>query len=106
MFGLTQTQRDCLLVIQELTDKGAGISPTFAEIQREMGASSRASVHRLIDCLQQRGYVQRERSHARSLTILKRVLPLDEDVIVGTFDGSPELVAELLAAERRFGKAA
>lgn len=100
--GLTPRQRDCLLIIQELTDKAGGVSPSYSEIQAELGLASKSRVFDLIKALAMRGYVRFLVGHARSITILQRVLPSEEPVFTGRFR-DPDLAAEWAEAERRFG---
>jgi SOS-response transcriptional repressor LexA len=92
--GLTREMRWCLLVIQELTDCAGGICPSYAEIQRELCASSRACVFRLVSCLEQRGYLARLPGRSRSLAILSRIEMPEEVEFVGAFEDAA-LAAQL-----------
>jgi SOS-response transcriptional repressor LexA len=90
--GLTRGQRDCMRVIQELTDGACGISPSYVEIAHELGLSSRSLIVRLVDCLEERGYLRRAPNQARSLTVLQRVPMAEDDEIINLFD-NPDLAA-------------
>lgn len=54
---MTPQQNACLVAIRDLTVDG--ISPTFEEIGRRIGLASKSGVSRLIDALQEQGYVRR-----------------------------------------------
>lgn len=88
-FGLTPVQRDCLLVIQELTEL-AGTSPTLAEIAHEMSLASRGRVQTLIRALKDRGRVDWLPSRSRSIIVLQPIPMPGEPEIAGFFD-APEI---------------
>lgn len=69
---LTPRQMNCMRVIQDLTDAGAGISPTLDEIASKIG-TTKGNVHRLLSLLAERGHIERVTSRARSITILHRL---------------------------------
>lgn len=92
-FGPTPTQRDCLLVVQELTALD-GVAPTLDEIQRELGHPNRSNVHWLLCRLKERGWVDWVPAKARSIVVLRSVPMPDEPVIVGLFS-APELAARI-----------
>lgn len=92
--GLTRGMRFCLLIIQELIDASGGVSPSYAEIQRELCVSSKETVFRLIGCLIERGYLTRIRGRHRSLAVLRRVEMPEEPEFVGFF-ADPALAAQL-----------
>ncbi|MBF6560512.1 MAG: hypothetical protein IVW56_09495 [Candidatus Binataceae bacterium] len=78
VYGFTRgTMRDCLMVIEELTAAN-GISPSFAEIRRELDLASMSQVARLIAALEFRGHLARRPGRARTLTVL-RSIPLPEE---------------------------
>lgn len=70
MAGLTHKMRECLRVIDDLTDDG--VPPTLDEIKEAMGLPSKSSVHRLVAKLTERGYVRSLPYRARSLEIVRR----------------------------------
>lgn len=55
---LSPKMKHCLDVIVRF-QRDKGISPTYREIQREMGLNSPSQIVRLVDCLVERGYVRR-----------------------------------------------
>lgn len=85
VYGLTQTMRYMLLVIQELTAPD-GRAPSFDELRREMCLSSNGRVSTIIDALVDRGYVARLPGRARSLVVL-RSIPMPEEPEIDGFFG-------------------
>lgn len=95
-FGLTRAQRDCLLVIQELTGRD-GVAPSLGEINHELGYASRANIHRLLTLLRERGFIDWLRYRSRSI-VVRRPIPMPADPeIVGTFE-APELARQAVSA--------
>lgn len=70
--SLTLCQRQAMQIIQELFD-ATGIAPSYKELARELGVTSRGSVHRLILALEERGYITRLPHRARTIAIRRRV---------------------------------
>ncbi len=66
--GLTRTQRDMMLVIQELIGLD-GHAPSYCEIAHEMSLSNVGGVGRIVDILVERGYLDRRPRCARSLIV-------------------------------------
>lgn len=89
-YGLTPAQRDCLLVIQELTDQGQ--SPSLEEIKAELCLSNRGAAHRILLGLRERGWIEWEPKRPRTIVLYRRIPFPEEPEIVGTFDW-PELIA-------------
>lgn len=83
--GLTPLMRDCLLVIDELSEAN-GFSPSFREIGRELGLSL-SEVARVIASLEVRGHLARRPGHARTLTVLRSIPRPDEPEIELTASG-------------------
>jgi SOS-response transcriptional repressor LexA len=77
--GLTRTQRDVLLVIQELIDLD-GRPPSYAEIQHELGLASKGPVAGCVARLVERGWLEKADHHRRSI-VIKRRLPLPEEFV-------------------------
>lgn len=86
-YGLTRTQRDTLLIVQELAAIG-GVAPTLSEIQHELGTSSRGSIHRILSLLRERGYIDWLPFRRRSIVVLRPIPFPEEPEIVGFFDGA------------------
>ncbi|WP_417461723.1 transcriptional repressor LexA [Kordiimonas sp.] len=67
---LTAKQQQLLLFIQKrLSDNG--VSPSFDEMKDALGLKSKSGVHRLINALEERGFIRRMANRARALEILK-----------------------------------
>lgn len=69
MMGLTQRQTECLNFIRNTVAAG-GKAPTFNEIKTAMGLQSKAGVHRLISCLEDRGYIRRLPGRSRAIAVV------------------------------------
>lgn len=76
-YGLTRTQRETLLVIQELSELGS-VAPTLEEIAHELCMSSRGRAHAILRALRDRGYVSWLPHRARSITVLLSIPPPNE----------------------------
>lgn len=72
VFGLTPLMRDCMRVIQELSDRD-GAMPTYDRISRELGFANLSRAFTLCGNLAERGYLRRLRGRPRSLAIVRRV---------------------------------
>jgi len=67
---LTAKQHQLLLFINDrLTN--TGVSPSFDEMKDALGLKSKSGVHRLINALEERGFIRRMANRARALEILK-----------------------------------
>lgn len=67
---LTSKQHQLLLFINNrLTD--SGVSPSFDEMKDALGLKSKSGVHRLINALEERGFIRRMANRARALEVLK-----------------------------------
>lgn len=80
---LTAKQHELLRFIQLRLDEG-GISPSFEEMKEALGLKSKSGIHRLINALEERGFLRRLPNRARALEVLK--LP----------DGSPAVQREAM----------
>jgi len=67
---LTQKQRDLLLFINEYTQK-TGLSPSFEEMKHGLDLKSKSGIHRLINALVERGFLERLPNKARALEVKK-----------------------------------
>lgn len=79
---LTAKQHELLRFIQLRLDDG-GISPSFEEMKEALGLKSKSGIHRLINALEERGFLRRLPNRARALEVLK--LP----------DGSPAMLRDM-----------
>jgi repressor LexA len=85
-----------MLIIQEWIER-FGISPSYEELAAEIDVRSKGNIVRLVDALEQRGYLRRGPGRARTLTVLVPVRRPEEPEFVGLYD-APAMV-ELLAGD-------
>ena len=67
---LTRKQHDLLVFIQGRLAVD-GVSPSFEEMKEALELRSKSGVHRLINALEERGFIRRLPNRARALEILK-----------------------------------
>jgi repressor LexA len=67
---LTKQQYDLLVYINNYTGE-KGISPSFDEMKAALALTSKSGVHRLINCLVERGFLKRIEGKARALEVIK-----------------------------------
>lgn len=68
--GLTNRQAQLLTFIRDYIAGHNGVSPSFSEMRTAIGVSSTENIHRLIGCLEERGYVRRIPHRARAIEII------------------------------------
>ena len=69
--SLTRKQHDLLTFIKSYVRQNNGVAPSFEEMQRALGLSSKSGAHRLMDALEERGHVKRSRYRCRSLELVE-----------------------------------
>ena len=67
---LTKKQRELLLFIHDRMTSG-DIAPSFEEMKEALGLKSKSGIHRLINALVERGYIERMPHRARALEVRK-----------------------------------
>jgi repressor LexA len=67
---LTPKQQELLSFIQTRLDEG-GVSPSFEEMKDALDLRSKSGIHRLINALEERGFIRRLPNRARALEVLK-----------------------------------
>lgn len=65
---LTKKQRDLLVFINDYTQK-TGLSPSFEEMKDGLDLKSKSGIHRLINALVERGFLERLPNKARALEV-------------------------------------
>lgn len=95
---LTAKQHQLLQFIHRRLQE-TGVSPSFDEMKDALGLKSKSGVHRLINALEERGFIKRMANRARALEILK----LPEGIEGGSGDGSG---GQVVTADFGGGKAA
>ncbi len=73
---LTKKQHTLLMLIHDKL-KEDGVAPSFEEMKVALELKSKSGIHRLINALEERGFLRRLPNRARALEIIK--LPEDED---------------------------
>lgn len=69
--GLTERQRECLLFIIDTVDE-SGVAPSYDEIMWGLGLRSKSGIHRLVDALEERGFIRRIPARRRAIEVLRR----------------------------------
>ncbi len=67
---LTRKQKDLLVFIHERMQQG-DVAPSFEEMKEALGLKSKSGIHRLINALVERGYLERLPHRARALEVKK-----------------------------------
>ncbi|MET0249111.1 MAG: transcriptional repressor LexA [Sphingobium sp.] len=67
---LTPKQQELLNFIQNRLEEG-GVSPSFEEMKDALDLRSKSGIHRLINALEERGFIRRLPNRARALEVLK-----------------------------------
>ena len=78
---LTKKQRDLLVFINDYTQE-TGLSPSFEEMKEGLNLKSKSGIHRLINALVERGFLERLPNKARALEVKK--MPENTVVSFGT----------------------
>lgn len=68
---LTVRQRDLLLFIDR-TYRETGVIPSFDEMKDALGCKSKSDIFRLVEGLEERGYIRRLPKRARAIEITPR----------------------------------
>ena len=68
---LTKKQRDLLLYINDYIGQNDGSSPSFEEMKDALNLKSKSGIHRLIEALEERGFISRRANKARALEVVK-----------------------------------
>ena len=76
---LTKKQHSLLLLIHDQL-KENGIAPSFEEMKVALELKSKSGIHRLINALEERGFIRRLANRARAIEIIK--MPDDDDKVV------------------------
>ncbi len=93
---LTAKQHQLLLFISDKLAE-TGVSPSFDEMKDALGLKSKSGVHRLINALEERGFIRRMANRARALEILKMPEGQQEtpsNVVAGNFGKAPPAPSE------------
>ena len=69
---LTEQQAKCLHFIEDYIHAHGGISPSLYEMMEPLEVASKASVHRVLTELEQRGFIRRHPKRPRSIEVVDR----------------------------------
>jgi repressor LexA len=93
---LTRKQRDLLIFVNDYI-QNSGLSPSFEEMKLGLNLKSKSGIHRLINALVERGFLERLPNKARALEVKKlpeNVPPLSANsrsrVVSGNFKPQPD----------------
>ncbi|MDG1707537.1 MAG: transcriptional repressor LexA [Emcibacteraceae bacterium] len=75
---LTKKQHTLLMLIHDRLQKD-GVAPSFEEMKVALELKSKSGIHRLINALEERGFIRRLPNRARALEVIK--LPEDEETV-------------------------
>ncbi len=84
---LTSQMQKLLLFIHKRLTKD-GVSPSFEEMKLALGLKSKSGIHRLIEALEERGYLERLPNRARALEVKK----LPENMEQKTVKSAPQKI--------------
>lgn len=65
---LTARQTDLLKFLESHV---GDVAPTFEEMAKAVDLKSKSGIHRLLDALEERGYIRRLRNRARAVEVLR-----------------------------------
>ena len=68
-FGLTTRQRQLLNFLKRT--QASGVCPSYQQMMDALGLSSKSSVHRIVQGLKERGYIENLPNRARSIVIVE-----------------------------------
>ena len=69
--SLTPRQKDCLEFLIRYVRESGGVSPSYDEIKDHLGLKAKSGVFRMINELEERGFVARIPDRRRAITVLK-----------------------------------
>lgn len=70
--GLTARQAECLAIIERSFGE-RGIAPSLGEICEQIGLASKSGALRLLDGLEERGYIRRLSKRARAIELIHQL---------------------------------
>lgn len=99
---LTAKQQQLLMFINNRLSE-SGVSPSFDEMKDALGLKSKSGVHRLINALEERGFIRRMANRARALEVVKlpevQATPAASNVVAGNFGKQPAAVSSVPAPD-------
>ena len=75
---LTRKQKQLLVFINERVKTGE-IAPSFEEMKHALGLKSKSGIHRLINALEERGFIRRLPHKARAIEVIKIPTSMEQE---------------------------
>jgi len=75
MYGLTARELECLNLIKFAIENSDGVGPSYEELRRGLGSSSKSDIYRLVHSLEAKGWIRRMHYKARSITVVQGTKP-------------------------------
>lgn len=72
---LTEAQKRVLDFVQGYTREHGGVSPNLDEIRDYLGVRTKGAIVRLLNQLEDRGYIRRLRHRSRAIEIIRHATP-------------------------------
>lgn len=69
---LTRKQRELLIFIADYIEGNNGLGPTLDEMAKALGLKAKSGAHRLVEGLEERGFIRRIPNRARAIEVLCR----------------------------------
>ena len=79
---LTKRMRETLEFIESELAITGGVAPSLEQICVALGLSNKSAAHRLLGCLEERGYIRRLHHRARAMEVLRPSASAKMGVIV------------------------
>lgn len=67
---LTARQNDCWVFLAKYIEEH-GYAPSFEEMAEALNVASKSNIHRLLDALEERGFIRRLRHRSRAIEVLR-----------------------------------
>ena len=67
---LTPRQNDCWQFLAKYSEEH-GYAPSFEEMANALNVVSKSNIHRLLDALEERGFIRRLRHRSRAIEVLR-----------------------------------
>lgn len=74
--AMTRRQQQLLEFIKAFMEHSGGVSPSFNEMQAELGLRSKSGIHRILTSLEERGYIARHQRLARAISVRVMASPI------------------------------
>lgn len=69
---ITERQLDCLRFIESFMKKNEGLCPSYQQMCDGLGMASKSGIKRIVDGLEERGYIRRLKHRHQAIEIVKK----------------------------------